>query len=110
MIAEERVYHDRDGYDTGMSDTEPIDAGVRATADGIGTSGLAVNARERGVPIMTAAQSIELHPETLTGHAVEMKTRAETAVIGEETRAAVGDVAVENPAFGEGAADPRAEP
>ena len=110
MVAEERVYHDRDGYDTGMSDTEPIDAAVRATADGIGTSGLAVNARERGVPIMTAAQSIKLHPETLTGHAVEMKTRAETAVIGEETRAAVGDVAVENPAFGEGAADSRAEP
>ena len=120
------------------ADSIAADGGV---INKIGTSGLAVNARERGVPIMTAARSIKLHPETLTGHTVEIETRAETEVIDEETRAAVGDIAVENPAFdvtpprymdaivtehgqfppesivtlmrelfGEGAADPWAEP
>ncbi|WP_430505548.1 ribose 1,5-bisphosphate isomerase [Haloparvum sp. PAK95] len=65
----------------------------------IGTSGLAVNARERGVPIMTAAQTIKLHPETLTGHTVEIEMRDEAEVIDDETRADVGDIDVENPAF-----------
>ncbi|MFB6234378.1 MAG: ribose 1,5-bisphosphate isomerase [Halopenitus sp.] len=65
----------------------------------IGTSGLAVNARERGVPIMTAAQTIKLHPETLTGHTVEIEMRDEAEVIGDETRADIGEIDVENPAF-----------
>jgi ribose 1,5-bisphosphate isomerase len=65
----------------------------------IGTSGLAVNARERGVPVMCAAQTIKLHPETLTGHTVEIEERAETEVIDPETRAEIGDIEVHNPAF-----------
>jgi len=65
----------------------------------IGTSGLAVNARERGVPIVVAAQTIKLHPETLTGQTVEIEMRAETEVVDDETRAEIGGVAVENPAF-----------
>jgi len=65
----------------------------------IGTSGLAVNARERGVPIVVAAQTIKLHPETLTGQTVEIEMRAETEVIDDEARAEVGEIAVENPAF-----------
>ncbi|MFB6083077.1 MAG: ribose 1,5-bisphosphate isomerase [Halorientalis sp.] len=65
----------------------------------IGTSGLAVSARERGVPIMTAAQTIKLHPDTLTGHTVEIETRDESEVIDEATRAEIGDIDVENPAF-----------
>ncbi|SDX77572.1 ribose 1,5-bisphosphate isomerase [Halopenitus persicus] len=65
----------------------------------IGTSGLAVNARERGVPIMTAAQTIKLHPETLTGHTVEIETRDEDEVIDPATRSGIGDLTVENPAF-----------
>lgn len=65
----------------------------------IGTSGLAVNARERGVPIMTAAQTIKLHPQTLTGHTVEIEMRDEREVIDDQTRHELGDVAVENPAF-----------
>ncbi|GAB3418216.1 ribose 1,5-bisphosphate isomerase [Haloparvum alkalitolerans] len=65
----------------------------------IGTSGLAVNARERGVPIMTAAQTIKLHPETLAGHTVEIEMRDEAEVIGEDAREAIGEVTVENPAF-----------
>ena len=74
------------------------------TADGgvinkIGTSGLAVNARERGVPIMTAAQTIKLHPETLTGHTVEIEMRSEAEVVSAERREAIGAIDVENPAF-----------
>ncbi|SMO36525.1 ribose 1,5-bisphosphate isomerase [Halorubrum cibi] len=78
------------------ADSIAADGGV---INKIGTSGLAVNARERGVPIMTAAQTIKLHPETLTGHTVEIETRAEDEVIDRETREEIGDIAVENPAF-----------
>ncbi|WP_232686363.1 ribose 1,5-bisphosphate isomerase [Halobacterium zhouii] len=65
----------------------------------IGTSGLAVNARERGTPIMVAAQTLKLHPDTLTGHTVEIEMRDEAEVFTEDDRAEVGDVDVENPAF-----------
>ncbi|EFW89887.1 translation initiation factor IF-2B subunit delta [Haladaptatus paucihalophilus DX253] len=65
----------------------------------IGTSGLAVNARERGVPIMVAAQTLKLHPGTMTGHTVEIEMRDEREVLPDAEREAVGDVRVENPAF-----------
>ncbi|WP_121742017.1 ribose 1,5-bisphosphate isomerase [Natronorubrum halophilum] len=71
----------------------------------IGTSGLAVNARERGVPVMVAAQTIKLHPDTMTGHTVEIEMRAESEVIGDEERTditggALDDgLTVENPGF-----------
>ena len=65
----------------------------------IGTSGLAVNARERGVPIVVAAQTIKLHPETLTGQTVEIEMREESEVLDPETREEIGDITVENPAF-----------
>ena len=78
------------------ADSIAADGGV---INKIGTSGLAVNARERGVPIMTAAQTIKLHPETLTGHTVEIEMRDEAEVIDPESREAIGEIAVENPAF-----------
>ncbi|ELZ55212.1 MULTISPECIES: ribose 1,5-bisphosphate isomerase [Halorubrum] len=78
------------------ADSIAADGGV---INKIGTSGLAVNARERGVPIMTAAQTIKLHPETLTGHTVEIEMRDEDEVIEPGTREAIGEIAVENPAF-----------
>jgi ribose 1,5-bisphosphate isomerase len=65
----------------------------------VGTSGLAVNARDRGVPIVVAAQTIKLHPDTLTGHTVEIEMRDEREVIGPEDRERIGDITVENPAF-----------
>ena len=65
----------------------------------IGTSMLAVSARERGVPVMVAAQTLKLHPDTLTGHTVEIEMRDETEVLSDEERAEMGDVDVENPAF-----------
>ncbi|WP_119815880.1 ribose 1,5-bisphosphate isomerase [Halalkaliarchaeum desulfuricum] len=65
----------------------------------IGTSGLAVSARELGTPIVVAAQTIKLHPETLTGHTVEIETRDEREVVDESTRGDIGDIEVANPAF-----------
>ncbi|WP_439027378.1 ribose 1,5-bisphosphate isomerase [Haloarchaeobius sp. DT45] len=69
----------------------------------IGTSGLAVNARDRGTPVMVAAQTLKLHPDTLTGHTVEIEMRDETEVISDEERAEIqGDpdgFDVVNPAF-----------
>ncbi|MFC6785485.1 ribose 1,5-bisphosphate isomerase [Halobaculum halobium] len=78
------------------ADSIAADGGV---VNKIGTSGLAVNARERGVPIMVAAQTIKLHPDTLTGHTVEIEMRDEAEVIDEASRADIGDITVENPAF-----------
>lgn len=78
------------------ADSIAADGGV---INKIGTSGLAVNARERGVPTMTAAQTIKLHPETLTGHTVEIEMRDESEVIAPENRESIGEIAVENPAF-----------
>jgi len=70
----------------------------------VGTSGLAVNARERGVPTMVAAQTIKLHPATMTGHTVEIEMRDETEVLPDDERADISGVddeglVVENPAF-----------
>ena len=75
----------------------------------IGTSGLAVNARERGVPVMVAAQSIKLHPDTMTGHTVEIEMRDEREVLSDDKREEIlgtdgavpdaSDFVVENPAF-----------
>ncbi|PSP56101.1 ribose 1,5-bisphosphate isomerase [Halobacteriales archaeon QS_1_67_19] len=71
----------------------------------VGTSGLAVNARERGVPIMVAAQTLKLHPDTMTGHTVEIEMRDEREVLAEDEKARInGDtggegLTVENPAF-----------
>jgi ribose 1,5-bisphosphate isomerase len=83
----------------------------------IGTSGLAVNARERGVPLLVAAQTIKLHPDTMTGHSVEIELRDESEVLTDDERASIvapgpageddgdrsletdGMVTVENPAF-----------
>ncbi|ELY90375.1 translation initiation factor IF-2B subunit delta [Natrialba hulunbeirensis JCM 10989] len=55
----------------------------------IGTSGLAVNARERGVPVMVAAQTIKLHPDTMTGHTVAIEMRDEQEVLSLQERAEI---------------------
>jgi ribose 1,5-bisphosphate isomerase len=65
----------------------------------VGTSMLAVSARERGVPVMVAAQTLKLHPDTLTGHTVEIEMRDETEVLSDDDRERMGNPNVENPAF-----------
>jgi ribose 1,5-bisphosphate isomerase len=65
----------------------------------IGTSGLAVNARDRGTPVVVAAQTFKLHPGTLTGHSVDIEMRDESEIISETEKAEIGNPTVENPAF-----------
>ncbi|WP_049922463.1 ribose 1,5-bisphosphate isomerase [Halopiger djelfimassiliensis] len=74
----------------------------------IGTSGLAVNARERGVPVMVAAQTIKLHPDTMTGHTVEIESRAESEVLSEEERADITAAGTASEA-GDGSGDGRGD-
>ncbi|RQG91393.1 ribose 1,5-bisphosphate isomerase [Natrarchaeobius halalkaliphilus] len=85
------------------ADSIAADGGV---INKIGTSGLAVNARERGVPVMVAAQTIKLHPGTMTGHTVAIEMRDETEVLTSSERSEITDLedgddgfTVENPAF-----------
>ncbi|WP_134671419.1 ribose 1,5-bisphosphate isomerase [Halorussus marinus] len=88
-----------------LDDTDHVLVGADSiAADGsvinkIGTSGLAVNARERGVPVMVAAQTLKFHPDTMTGHTVEIEMRDEREVLGAEAAEEIGDLTVENPAF-----------
>ncbi len=84
------------------ADSIAADGGV---INKIGTSGLAVNARDRGTPITVAAQTLKLHPDTLTGHTVEIEERDHREVLGEDEEREIAGVAdddgltVENPAF-----------
>jgi len=83
------------------ADSIAADGGV---INKVGTSGLAVSARERGVPVMVAAQTIKLHPATLTGETVEIEMRDEAEVLSAEERAEIAGpddegLTVENPAF-----------
>jgi len=88
-----------------LNDVDHVFVGADSVAaDGsvinkIGTSGLAVNARDRGTPIVVAAQTIKLHPATLTGHTVDIEMREESEVVPDEDREDLGDVEVVNPAF-----------
>jgi ribose 1,5-bisphosphate isomerase len=88
-----------------LSDVDHVLVGADAiAADGsvvnkIGTAGLAVNARDRGTPVMVAAQTIKLHPDTMTGHTVDIEMRDESEVIDPGERAEIGEISVENPAF-----------
>jgi ribose 1,5-bisphosphate isomerase len=65
----------------------------------IGTSGLAVLARERDTPVVVAAATLKLDPATLSGATVDIETREESEVLPTDERAEVGDVSVANPAF-----------
>ncbi|GGL50344.1 ribose 1,5-bisphosphate isomerase [Halocalculus aciditolerans] len=88
-----------------LDDVDHVLVGADAvTADGsvinkVGTAGLAVSARERGVPVLCAAQTLKLHPDTLAGHSVEIEMRGESEVIEAGERERVGDIEVANPAF-----------
>jgi ribose 1,5-bisphosphate isomerase len=65
----------------------------------IGTCGLAVNARDCGTPIAVAAGTLKFHPDTLTGHTVDIEMRDDREVIDDEARREIGDIEVLNPAF-----------
>ncbi|MHB9286347.1 ribose 1,5-bisphosphate isomerase [Halobacteriales archaeon Cl-PHB] len=88
-----------------LADTDHVLVGADSIApDGsvvnkIGTSGLAVLAEERGVPLTVAAGTIKLHPGIRTGADAQIEHRDSTEVLSDADRAAIGDVEVANPAF-----------
>lgn len=88
-----------------LNDVDHVMVGADSiAADGsvinkVGTSGLAVNARDRGTPVVVAAQTFKLHPGTLTGHSVDIEMRDESEVISAEEKAQLGNPTVLNPAF-----------
>lgn len=65
----------------------------------VGTAGLATSAAARDVPVLVAASTIKLNPETLAGRATPIEERSPDEVVDPETRRAIGDPDVENPAF-----------
>jgi ribose 1,5-bisphosphate isomerase len=65
----------------------------------IGTNGLAVSARERGVEVVVAAQTLKLDPETLSGHTVDIEHRDADEILPADERAKLGDIDAVNPAF-----------
>jgi methylthioribose-1-phosphate isomerase len=72
------------------------------TANKIGTYGLAVLAREHGIPVIVAAPTSTLDPATPTGAGIPIEERAAEEVRGLSLLgrpAAPGDAAVANPAF-----------
>jgi ribose 1,5-bisphosphate isomerase len=63
----------------------------------VGTSGLAVLARDRDAMVVVAAGTLKLDPATMTGHTVDIETRPESEVLPDDRD--LGGVTVANPAF-----------
>jgi ribose 1,5-bisphosphate isomerase len=70
-----------------------------AVVNKIGTSSLAVDANDRGVPVTVAAQTLKLHPEAASGDDVEIELRDQSEVVSTAENTELGDVGVANPAF-----------
>ncbi len=98
LIADNAAHRFLDDVDHLLVGADSI-AADGSVVNKIGTAGLAVSARDRGVPVMVAAQAIKLHPKTLTGAAIEIEQRDEAELIDPETRGEIGEIAVSNPAF-----------
>jgi ribose 1,5-bisphosphate isomerase len=98
LIVDSAAHHFLDDVDHLLVGADSI-AADGSVINKIGTAGLAVSARDRGVPVVVAAQSIKLAPRTLTGDAVRIERRDADEVLAPDSRAEVGDVDVANPAF-----------
>lgn len=64
----------------------------------VGTRGLAISAREQGVDVVVAAQTLKFDPATLRGHTVDIEHRDAAELLDPDERADLG-VDVANPAF-----------
>ncbi|WP_302080664.1 ribose 1,5-bisphosphate isomerase [Salinibaculum rarum] len=88
-----------------LDETDHVFVGADTiTADGsvvnkIGTAGLAASARERGVDVVVAAQTLKLDPETLSGGRVDIEHRDVGEVLSGELSQEFDSVDVANPAF-----------
>ncbi|AEH25329.1 ribose 1,5-bisphosphate isomerase [Pyrococcus yayanosii] len=71
-----------------------------AVINKIGTSLIALTAKEHRVWVMIAAETYKFHPETMLGQLVEIEMRDPTEVVPEEElRTWPNNIRVENPAF-----------
>ena len=65
----------------------------------IGTSLVALAAKEATIPFIVGAETIKFSPETIVGELIEIEERPWTEVINQEVLANIGAVRVRNPAF-----------
>ena len=65
----------------------------------IGTSELALIAKEARVDVMIAAETYKFHPETIAGKLIEIEERDWREVISEEKRKEIGNIKIRNPSF-----------
>jgi len=65
----------------------------------IGTSMVALAAKEATIPFIVGAETIKFSPETIVGELIEIEERPWTEVINPEVLANIGGVKVRNPAF-----------
>jgi ribose 1,5-bisphosphate isomerase len=65
----------------------------------IGTSLVALAAKEATIPFFVGAETIKFSPETIVGELIEIEERPYTEVISPDVLANIGNVKVRNPAF-----------
>ncbi len=88
-----------------MADMDLVIIGADAVAangavvNKIGTSELALIAKEARVDVIVAAETYKFHPETIAGKLIEIEERDWREVISEEKKREIGDIKVRNPAF-----------
>ncbi|RLF94185.1 ribose 1,5-bisphosphate isomerase [Thermococci archaeon] len=70
-----------------------------AVVNKIGTSELALIAKEARVDVMIAAETYKFHPETIAGKLIEIEERDWREVISEEKRKEIGNIKIRNPSF-----------
>jgi ribose 1,5-bisphosphate isomerase len=65
----------------------------------IGTSMVALSAKEAAIPFIVAAETIKFSPETIIGELIKIEERPWTEVVSPEILSNIGKVTVHNPAF-----------
>lgn len=70
-----------------------------AVVNKIGTSQIALAAREARAPVMVAAESFKFAPRTIAGDLIRIEERDSSEVLDPETAAGLKNVTIRNPAF-----------
>jgi len=70
-----------------------------AVVNKIGTSQIALAAREARTPLMVAAESFKFAPRTIAGDLIEIEERDSSEVLDPKTAAVLKNVTIRNPAF-----------
>lgn len=70
-----------------------------ALVNKIGTSLVALAAKEATIPFLVGAETIKFSPETIVGELIEIEERPWTEIISPDILANIGRVKVRNPAF-----------